>query len=143
MNKYQEVRKRHQEEINQFPIKFAFSDKQFEEGMKELGLKPDDYDKVVAIGGGGFVKEEDAERLTKMCVEHAREIRELVEADPTGEGFIKDMFYYELCNHEYGYTYDASEALTALGYTEKQVMADKRLKTGFSIACNAITSSKG
>ena len=34
MNKYNELREKHQKEVNDFPIGFAFSDKQFEEQMQ-------------------------------------------------------------------------------------------------------------
>ena len=37
MTKYNELREKHQKEVNEFPIGFAFSDQQFEEQMKKLG----------------------------------------------------------------------------------------------------------
>ena len=55
-NKYDEIKEKHQKIVDDFPMKFAFSDEQFNQSMKELGLKPDDTDKVVSIGGGGFIK---------------------------------------------------------------------------------------
>ena len=58
--------------------------------------------------------------------------------DKTGEGFIYEMFFCELDNHEYGYTGDSENTLYALGYTMRQVMADKRLLRGFEKACRAI-----
>ena len=50
---------------------------------------------------GGFVRKTDAEDFAKMMVRHYEEIDEAVAADKTGEGFIYDMFLYELGNHEY------------------------------------------
>ena len=49
MNKYDEIKEKHQKIVNEFPMKFAFSDEQFNRGMKELGLDPKDIDKVVSI----------------------------------------------------------------------------------------------
>ena len=56
MNSYLEMRKRHQTEVNAFPIKWAFNNEQLVEGMRELGVNPEDTDKVVSIGGGGFMR---------------------------------------------------------------------------------------
>lgn len=46
---YIEMRQRQQKEVNDFPCFFAFSDEQFNKGMENLGLKPDD---TVAICRG-------------------------------------------------------------------------------------------
>lgn len=46
MGAYADMKSKHQKEVNNFPIKFAFDEKQFEEGMVELGLLPTDTDKV-------------------------------------------------------------------------------------------------
>ena len=56
MNSYVEMKERHQKEVNEFPMKFAFSDEQFKKAMEELGLTEKDVDKVIGIGAGGFIK---------------------------------------------------------------------------------------
>jgi len=38
MNSYLELKEKHQKEVNEFPMFFAFNDKQFKEGMKKFGL---------------------------------------------------------------------------------------------------------
>ena len=43
---YRELKQKHREEINAFPFMFAFSNKQFIEGMAKLGLEPGDTDKI-------------------------------------------------------------------------------------------------
>ena len=53
MNAYQEMRDRQQKEFNSFPCFFAFDQKQFDEGMKKLGLKPGDT-KLIYRGPGGM-----------------------------------------------------------------------------------------
>jgi hypothetical protein len=53
MNKYQELREKQQAELNAFPMFFAFNQKQFEEGMKSLGLKPTDTKKIYKMGHTG------------------------------------------------------------------------------------------
>ena len=65
---------------------------------------------------------------------HHRELQAAIDADPTGEGFIKDMFLYELENHEYSYTGTVEDALDSLGLSFEDVAADPRLALGLSLA---------
>lgn len=117
MNAYLEMKERHQKEFNEFPMKFAFSDKQFEEGMRELGLEPTDTDKVYSLGEtGGFYRRSDAEKLHEMLKRHTEEEDAAIAADTDGTGYAYEMFYYELGDHEYSYTYDTEDTLNALGY---------------------------
>ncbi len=138
MNRYAELKQRQQEEFEAFPMQFAFSDKQFAEGMAKLGLKPTDTDKVYAAPGGGFDRREDSQRLKAMMDRFDRELQEAIVGDETGEGFIYEMFLYELNNHEFGYTGDTEEALDALGYTAGEVLGDPRLKRGIKKAVTEI-----
>ena len=143
MNLYQKIRKKHQEEINAFPLHAAFGNEQFDKMCKELGLSMSKSSKnyygkrLVSIGCGTFCLKEDAPRLAEMLKDHSRQIDDLVAADKTGDGFIFDMFYYELCNHEYGYTGDPEDTLDALGFKMEQIEADPRLANGFGKACYA------
>lgn len=136
MNLYQKLRTKHQKEINEFPVKFAFNMEQFKKSMEELGLTENDTDKVVRVGTNGFCKKADAPKLAEMLQKHSSDMEALIAADKTGDGFIFDMFYYELCNHEYGYVYDVAieEVLEALGFTKEQIEADEKLKNGFEKA---------
>ena len=139
MNEYQKLRDRQQQEFDALPLGFAFSDKQFREVMQGWGLDPEkDTDKIYSIGYGGFVQRKDADLLHTTTARHEAELNAAIEADKTGDGFICDMFRYELDNHEYSYTMDVSDALDALGYTAAAINADKRLKRGLERACAAI-----
>ena len=53
MNQYRVLKEKHEKEINNFPLMFAFSKKQFAEGMQKLGLKETNTDKIISIGVGG------------------------------------------------------------------------------------------
>ena len=131
MNKYVQMRKRQQEEFNALPLGFAFSNEQFEKMMIGWGLDPQkDTDKIFRIPGGGFVQKKDRTLLHDMLNRHDAEMQVAIKEDKTGDGFIYEMFLYELNNHEYGYTRDAEETLDALGYTFEQLEADKRLAYG-------------
>lgn len=135
MNRYAQLTKRQQEEFNALPLGFAFSNAQFTEMMTAWGLDPkDDLDKIVRIPGGGFIQKKDIDSLKETNRRHKKELKDAIAADETGEGFIYEMFYYELANHEYGYTGELDETLETLGYTYEEVMADKRLKRGLKKA---------
>lgn len=135
MNKYQELREKQQAEVEAFPMFFAFNQKQFEEGMKSLGLKPTDTKKIYKLGHtGGFYRKSDAPAFHDMFQRHSKEMEDAIAADPTGDGFIFDMFDYELANHEYNYTHDPEPTLDALGLTMEQIKADDRLLHGWKKA---------
>lgn len=133
-NLYRELKSKQEEEINNFPMMFAFSQSQFAEGMKKLGLEATDTDKIYSLGGGGYYKKSDAETLKNMTSNHEKEMKESIENDLTGEGFIYDMFYYELNNHEYGYTGDIEDTLNCLDLTMEEINNNENLLNGFKKA---------
>ena len=136
---YKELKDRQQEEINAFPFIWAFNEKQLADGMRKLGLNPDtDKDKLCSIGGGGIIRKTDAEEMRAMFDRHRRELLDAIEADSTGEGFIYDMFYTELANHEYSYTMDLAEGIAACGLTVEQINADPALIRGLKKAADEL-----
>lgn len=138
-NSYMEMKKRHQKEVDAFPLGFAFGQQQFGEMMKKWGLNPEtDKGKIVSIGAGGYVQKKDLEDLRKMFARHRKEMKDAITADETGEGFVYQMFRNELANHEYGWTGDAEETLDALGLTWEKVQNDEKLLKGFEKAANAV-----
>lgn len=66
MESYQAMQARHQREVNAFPMKWAFNNAQFEEGMRELGLEPTQTNEIVGIGGGGFICKRDRQAFIDM-----------------------------------------------------------------------------
>ena len=113
-NRYRELRERHQIEFNKFPIKYASSDDKLETVLKEFGLKKSDKHKLVSIGiGGGIIRESDVDDFLKLIRRHKEELKEAIDSDETGEGFIKEMFIYELGCHEYCLTREFDETLEA------------------------------
>lgn len=115
METYRQMQERHQKEMNDFPIAFAYSDQQFDDGMRKLGLNPSETDKVVSVFYGAFIRREDHDALMEMFERHSKEER---------DAFIKNeddwayhAFRYELANHEYSYTGDYEPALEACGFT--------------------------
>jgi hypothetical protein len=137
-NTYLSLKEKHQKEYNEFPMAFAFSDRQFEEAMSKLGLTVNDTDKVYSIGLGGYIRKTDSKPLHEMTVRQSKEMKEAIEADTTGEGFIFDMFSYELANHEYGYTREVDSTLDALNFTLDEIMASDKLLNGLRKACKSV-----
>ena len=116
-------------------MRFAFSQEQFQEMMKEWGLRPKmDLDKIARLPFGGFVQKKDVPLIRDTFSRHREELQAAIDADPTGEGFIKDMFLYELENHEYSYTGTAEDALDSLGFPFEDVAVDPRLARGLDLA---------
>lgn len=132
MNKYMELKNKIQKEVNEFPIGFAFSNEQFEKMKIELGVKEDS--ELLSIGAGGFIRKTDKEAFHELFNNKAKRFDEAIAEDKTGEGFIKDMFLYELANHEYCITYELDDTLDALDLTYEEVMNDERLKRGLKLA---------
>lgn len=135
MNRYMELRERHQREVNEFPLGFAFNEEQFNEMMKAWGLKPTDTDKIYKLSWGfGFVRKKDSKTMHEMFDRHLEEIARAIADDKDGTGFIYDMFSQELEDHEYGYTRDLEPTLDACGLTVREIQENKALMAGLSKA---------
>jgi len=135
MNAYQELKQKQDKEFREFPIFFAFNNEQFDEGMVKLGLTKFDTNQIYKFGRtGGFYRRTDSERLHEMLTRFEKELQDAIDADPTGEGFILEMFDYELADHEYIVSYDTSDTLDALGLTPEDIEKDQRLQHGLKLA---------
>ena len=132
---YTLLKQRQQKEFDDFPMAFAFNKMQFAEGMRKLGLNPDETDRICFIGAGGFIRKEDETALIEMNRRHMREHEAAIAADLTGNGYIYEMFTSELADHEYGYTRDAEPALSALNITWEQLKKDERMYRSFQKVC--------
>ena len=117
MGKYTEFKNKQQATYDAFPQFYAFNQKQFAEGMAKFGLTPDDKDKIVSTGYGGFILKADAEKFTDMVAKLADEHQEAMK----DEQFAYEMFRYELANHEYCITYDLTDTLDACSLTLEEV----------------------
>ena len=132
MNAYQDLKTRHQQEIDAFPMFFAFSNDQFEAGMEKLGVDPCDVNKLFSIGGGGYIRKADKQAFVDMLNRHKKEMAEARKQGNT----LYDMIKYELANHEYCVTYDSTDALAALGLTMEEIKADPMVWSIFQKAKN-------
>ena len=120
-NLYVDLQDKHQAEYDAFPMMFAFSNEQFDEGLKKLDATPKE---LASIGYGGYIKKVDISDFKKMVTRLNNEKSEMLN---NNDRYLYQAFLYELANHEYGYTYDIEPTLQALSLTADQVANDHRL----------------
>jgi hypothetical protein len=135
METYLEMKARHQKEVEAFPMAFAFNNEQFKEGMEKLGFDVKDTQKVLSIGGGGFIRRSDSDAYSAMF--------ERINAEETearkNDDYLFQMFAYELSNHEYCYTWDLTDTLRSLGLTLEEVRANAQMNNAL---CRAIDEAR-
>lgn len=142
METYTQMKDRHQGEVNALPLAFAFSRDQYRRKLAEWNITEEAARSgaIVGIGNGGFVRAEDHNKV----IETFRRIREetdaAIAADQSGDGFIYQMFLYELNNHEFSYTQDIEETLRALQLTADDVNGSKALQNGLKKAVQEINA---
>jgi hypothetical protein len=143
METYKAMKERHQNEVNALPIAFAFSRDQYHDKLKEWNISEEAAraGAVVGIGHGGFCRAEDHNKV----IETFRRIREetdaAIAADTTGDGYIYEMFLYELNNHEFSYTGDVEETLAALQLTADDINSSEALQHGLKRAVKEIAGA--
>ena len=99
---YLDLQNKQREELNNFPIAYAFDEKQLEEALEKLGAN-DVSECVTIYGHGDIVKKEDASRFVAMLKRHTAEVKELILSDAD---IAMEAFLYEMDNHEYCINYD-------------------------------------
>lgn len=141
MNEYLALKKKHQKEVDEFPMFYAIRSEDFAKGMQSLGLEPNDIDKIISVFSGGYIRKSDYSAYKEMYSRQDKERKDAVRNDKTGTGFIYQMFYTELVNHEYSYTGDYEETLECLEICMEEIEADKALKRGFDKAIKAASAA--
>ena len=123
---YVEFKEKRQKEINELPMYFAFSDKQFNELMVKLGYNDENVflNDIMSIGGGSIILKKDKELVMNTFDRIDKELTENFKNDE----FLESAFEYELGNHEYCITYDISETLDALDISYDEYKMSERIK---------------
>jgi hypothetical protein len=101
---YLDLKKRHEKELEEFPIAYAFNDEQLKESLEKLGATREEC--VTVFGHGDIVKRTDAKALIKMLERHTREVKDKLKSDVE---FAEAAFLYEMDNHEYAINWSADE----------------------------------
>jgi hypothetical protein len=120
MNKRQEylnLQKRQQQEFSDFPIAYAFSEKQLEEALEKLGATRDEC--VTYMNHGDVMKRTDVPAFKAMLKRHTEEIHEALK----DEEFAEAAFLYEMDNHEYAINWDGdADVLACFAIDEKWII---------------------
>ena len=114
--KYSELKAKHEQIRNDFTgIFYAFSNKQFEEGMVKVGLEDTEEDRkqIASIGSGGFMLKSQGKAFQSMLNDFGKDM-EAMKANPAQ---LTEALNYELDNHEYCITVDPTDALECFGLT--------------------------
>lgn len=106
--------------------------------MKKLGLALSDTSKICRTGAGGYILREKGDEYKALFARFRNEEKQAIANDKDGTGYIQEMFEYELANHEYGYTRDASDTFRALGLSMDEINANKNLLNGFTLARKSV-----
>ena len=105
--KYLDMQKRHQDELSNFPIVYAFSNEQLEEALKKLGAKKEEC--VTVAGHGDVMRKSDVAAFYVMIKRHREELREAMK----DVEFAYEAFLYEMDNHEYAINWSGDEDVLA------------------------------
>lgn len=130
MNKYAELKKKHQKELNKLPMKAAFGKEQFKKMMEEWGLTTtaEDVCKIDMLIGGCYCLKKDTHLFEEHFQRTQKELEEFLKDDDN----LKSALKYEFSNHECGYTNTPCDALPSLNLTYEKVEKDERLNKIFN-----------
>lgn len=116
--KYLDLKAKHEKEISDFPIAYAFSDEQLQEALKKLGATKEEC--VTIFGHGDIVKKENAGRFIALLKRQTEEIKNTLITDKL---VAESAFLYEMDNHEYAINYDGDEdVLRCFGLDEEELI---------------------
>lgn len=114
---YLDLKDEHRKEFEEFPIAYAFNEKQLEEALEKLGAKKEEC--VSVFGHGDIVKKTDAKRLVELLERQQAELLTRIMDDVE---FAEAAFLYEMDNHEYAINWSADEdVLACFGITFEQI----------------------
>lgn len=129
---YLDLVEKQRKEIEEFPIAYAFDEKQLAEALEKLGATKEECTSI--YGHGDIVKKEDAPRFVQMLKRHTKEVQDALLSD---KDFALAAFLYEMDNHEYAINYSGDEdvlgcfglemdELEELGLSDAYMLARKR-----------------
>lgn len=125
MESYNEIKARHQAEVNAFPFGAAFNGEQFADMMRKFGL-PNDAEgcaQIVSLGAGVFLRRADIPAYKEMSERFDKEMRELRKSHKE----LKMAFYEEFKNYECQFERRDAEVCAAVGLDWDEVRNDAEL----------------
>ena len=104
---YLQLKGRHEKELNEFPIAYAFDSKQLEQALEKLGATKEEC--VTVFNMGDVMKKTDVPVFKAMLKRHKEELLEAMKDKYFAEG----AFLYEMNNHEYAINWSGDEDVLA------------------------------
>ena len=143
METYKAMKERHQEEVNALPLAFAFSRDQYRRKLAAWNIAEEEAEAgaIIGLGNGGFIRSSDKDLVVSTFERIHDEEQAAIAADLTGDGYIYEMFLYELSNHEFSYTGDVEETLAALQLTADDINSNEALQHGLKRAVKEIAGA--
>ena len=126
LSQYLDMVKRHIQEIEEFPMKYAFSEEQLQEALKQLGAKREECISFY----GCIMKKSDIPKYKEMCAKQEAEIRKALK----NEEFAKEAFRYEMDNHEYAINWEGDENVLSSLYIDWNFVEENHLENAYSEA---------
>ena len=122
METYQQIKARHQAEVNAFPIGAAFSNQQLAEMMQKFGLPNDKtgYAQIVSIGAGCYIRRKDVPAWNEMAERHEKEMKALRKSRKELIAALR----YEFANHECQFGRRDEEVCVCVGLDWEEVKKD-------------------
>lgn len=91
---YLDLKQRHQKEVEDFPIAYAFNGKQLKEAIEKLGATKQE---VTTLGYGTVIKKTDIPAFEELLEDQRHELKMAMK----DKDFAYEAFSYEMDNHEY------------------------------------------
>lgn len=127
---YLELIEKQRKELEEFPIAYAFSDKQLEEALVKLGAKKEEC--VTVAGHGDIMKKTDVPAFFDMMKRHREELHEAIK----DEEFAEAAFLYEMDNHEYAINWDGDADVLACFNLSEDDLVEMNLERAYLRARN-------
>lgn len=128
---YLDLQKRQQDEFSNFPIAYAFSEKQLEEALEKLGAKREEC--VTYMGHGDVIKRSDVPAFKAMLKRHTQEIHEFLQDEELAEA----AFLYEMDNHEYAINWDGDADVLSCFAIDEEWLVEHNLVGAYNRARRA------
>ena len=145
-NSYKELIDKQMEETNAFPVKTATNNEQFKKIVNEWNLSFNEnsdnfYGKqLVPLSLGMFIRKKDVKAFNDMLNRHREEHLKAIDKDKTGDGYIYDMFIYELQKHKYKYTSRVDDTLDTLDISRETLQQNAAMSRSLAKACKFVMS---
>lgn len=125
METYQQIKARHQADVNAFPMGCAFGNKQVAEMMEKFGLPNDKsgYAQIIGLGAGCYIKRTDIPAWKELCKRHDQELAEFRKDHKALENALR----YEFQNHESQFCLNEETICRCVGLRWSDVENDEEM----------------